>query len=56
MDACLERLRQEELVLPLPSLRYRYARVCGVPAEQAMEVKRSAGVYAAQKGYTLPDY
>lgn len=25
-------------------------------AEQAMEVKRSAGVYAAQKGYTLPDY
>ena len=25
-------------------------------AEQAMEVKRSAGVYAAQKGYMLPDY
>ena len=25
-------------------------------AEQAMEVKRSAGVYAAKKGYTLPDY
>ena len=25
-------------------------------AEQAMEVKRSAGVYAEKKGYTLPDY
>ena len=25
-------------------------------AEQAMEVKRSAGVYASQKGYMLPDY
>lgn len=23
-------------MLPLPSLRYRYARVCGVPAEQAV--------------------
>ena len=36
LHAALERLRQEELVLPLPSLRYRYARVCGVPAEQAV--------------------
>ena len=36
LHAALEQLRQEELVLPLPSLRYRYARVCGVPAEQAV--------------------
>ena len=25
-------------------------------AEQAVEVKQSAETYAAQKGYTLPDY
>lgn len=36
LHTALERLRQEEHVLPLPSLRYRYARVCGVPAEQAV--------------------
>ena len=38
LRSALERLRQEELTFALPSLRYRYARVCGVPAEQAMEV------------------
>mgnify|MGYP004520013173 FL=1 len=37
LRSALERLRQEELTFALPSLRYRYARVCGVPAEQAME-------------------
>ena len=37
LRSALERLRQEEVTFALPSLRYRYARVCGVPAEQAME-------------------
>lgn len=38
------RLRQEEAGFSLPSLRYRYARVCGVPAEQAVRALREQEV------------
>ena len=36
LRAAVARLRQEEHSFALPSLRYRYARVCGIPAEEAV--------------------
>ena len=36
LRAAVARLRQEEHRFALPSLRYRYARVCGIPAEEAV--------------------